>query len=127
MKIQKIYLFLPVSRSKILRFLVIFFFFFLFRYFMKTFSRFFDKRICKILCKSTVKNRPGRQFPLAVPFLLYAKVFSSRMMVNGPSLQSSTFITAPNFPCSTIRNSLPAACKHIFIRASPRDPAHLPV
>ena len=74
MKIQKIYLFLPVSRSKILRFLVIFFFFFLFRYFMKTFSRFFDKRILKILCKSTVKNR-RETVPPAVPFFLCKSIF----------------------------------------------------
>ena len=74
MKIHKIYLFLPVSRSKILRFLVIFFFFFLFRYFMKTFSRFFDKRILKILCKSTVKNR-RETVPPAVPFFLCKSIF----------------------------------------------------
>ena len=74
MKIQKIYLFLPVSRSKILRFLVIFFFFFLFRYFMKTFSRFFDKRILKILCKSTVKNR-RETVPPGGSILLMQKYF----------------------------------------------------
>ena len=113
MKIQKIYLFLPVSRSKILRFLVIFFFFFLFRYFMKTFSRFFDKRILKILCKSTVKNR-RETVPPAVPFFLCKSIFiqndGERSIIT-----ELNFHIGSEFSMLHNRNSLPAACKHIFI------------
>ena len=45
--------------------------------------------------------------------LTYAKVFSSRMMVKGPSLQSSTFISAPNTPCSTT-GTLSLQCFSIY-------------